>query len=243
MKKYYIDEFDKLEKKHWWHITKRELVVELIKRNLYFSEKKPEILEIGAGTANISGEFLDKAQVTALDKSKTALSFCRKKGIRKLIHADFEKYCFFQKKYDIIIAADILEHLRDDKKALRKVSRLLKKNGLFILHVPAKIKLTSYWDKSLGHFRRYEMETIKSLAVKNGFFLTFSSYRISFLYPFIKIFRRLNKFSSKSQSSDFTRFSFLNSPFLWITRIENFLLLSGIAKFPFGTSIIAVMKK
>ncbi len=243
MKKYYIEEFDRLEKTHWWHIAKRELIASLIKRNLYYSKKRLEILEIGAGTANISSQFLNQAVITVLDKSKTALSFCRKKGIKRLIHADFEKYQSFGKKYDIIIAADVFEHLHDDKRAFEKVSALLKKNGLFILHVPANPKLTSYWDKALGHFRRYEMNSLKNLAQNTGFSIVFSSHRITFLYPFIRIFRWLNSIFSTNPPSDFIKFSSLNFLFLLITRIENLLLLSRIINFPFGTSIIAIMKK
>ena len=39
-------------------------------------------------------------------------------------------------KYDIILAFDVLEHLKDPEKEILKVKKSLKKNGVFIFSVP-----------------------------------------------------------------------------------------------------------
>lgn len=247
MNRCFIEELNKLENTHWWHITKRELIANYIQKYIDTSEKKINILEIGAGTANISGEFIEKAYVTILDKSKLSISYCRKKGVKDLIHVDFEKYKDYKKNhYNIVITSDILEHLKNDYQALEKIFFMLKKKGVLIIHSPANPKLFSYWDKVLGHYRRYEKKKLHRLLQQIGFKVTHSSYRIFFLYPFIIIFRYINELLQRNKTkipSDFTRLPFLNSIFLAVIKLENFLLVKNIVSFPFGTSIFIIAEK
>jgi 2-polyprenyl-3-methyl-5-hydroxy-6-metoxy-1,4-benzoquinol methylase len=242
MKKYYLDEINTLENTHWWHVSKREIISYHLNKQIKDSKKKLKILEIGAGTANISGRFLDKTEVSVLDVSKTALAYCRKKDIHNLILADFDKYNTFKKNYyDIIICADVLEHMQNDKKALEKIYQMLNTHGLLVIHVPANPKLFSYWDKTLDHFRRYDMKNLERMLTESGYKINQKTHRISFPYPFIALFRKFS--SSNNQTSDFARFPLLNPLFLVIARLENFLITQKLFRFPFGTSLFIIAQK
>ena len=66
-------------------------------------------------------------------------------------------------KFDLIILADVLEHLKNDKKELLKLKKCLNKKGLILITVPAYKFLFSKKDEILGHYRRYNKEEIKKL--------------------------------------------------------------------------------
>lgn len=51
-------------------------------------------------------------------------------------YADATALSFDEKSFDLIIASHILEHIPDDAKAMREISRVLKENGIAILQVP-----------------------------------------------------------------------------------------------------------
>ncbi|HLD26536.1 MAG TPA: class I SAM-dependent methyltransferase [Patescibacteria group bacterium] len=248
MKTIHLDDIRQKEDLHWWHVAKKELIVSIIKNIIESnSYTHPKILEIGAGTGTMLKNFITIAEVTALDISKQALHYCKTKGIRNLIHADLETYQDFKHNYyDIIICCDLLEHIQNDEKALKKINSMLKKKGTCILHVPANQKLYSYWDKFLGHYRRYEIKQLKNKLEHCGFRVNFISYRVSFLFPFAFLFRKYKNLFQKNSSkisSDFFYIPFLNTILFFITKIEDFLIIRSIIRPSFGLSIIAIVKK
>ncbi len=93
-----------------------------------------------------------------------------------IIQGDFLDYNF-EKKYSLIVMFEVLEHIKNDEAALKKINELLQNNGLFILSVPAKIKKMGITDKIAGHYRRYEKENLIKLLKKNNFqIIEFASY-------------------------------------------------------------------
>lgn len=53
---------------------------------------------------------------------------------------------------------EVLEHIRDDKKAISEIARVLKPSGFFLFSVPLRMDLYSEIDQIIGHKRRYEIE-------------------------------------------------------------------------------------
>ena len=41
------------------------------------------------------------------------------------------------KKYDLIVAADVIEHIQNDKKAIKDLTDALKRDGKILITVPA----------------------------------------------------------------------------------------------------------
>ena len=50
--------------------------------------------------------------------------------------ADFQKLGFDDSSFDIVIASDVFEHVRDDAAGYREIFRVLKQGGTFLLTVP-----------------------------------------------------------------------------------------------------------
>ena len=51
-----------------------------------------------------------------------------------------------------------LEHIDDHQSEIKSALNKLNKNGNLVIIVPAFNHLYSYYDKSVGHYRRYEKD-------------------------------------------------------------------------------------
>ena len=91
------------------------------------------------------------------------------------------------KKWDVILASDVIEHIEDDRLAVRWIFDHLKPGGIFFATVPAFQWLFSDHDKALGHFRRYTAKTFDNLLPGDVERLS-GSYFNSYLFPMACLF-------------------------------------------------------
>lgn len=241
----YKDLYQK-ESYYWWHVGKRRLVVSLIKE--YVLSKKPEkkklkILDVGCGSGKLMDDLKDFGRVSGVDSSKKALTFCEQRGLRNIYRADIsDKLPFPEETFDLALLLDVLEHTEDDGKVLRNLERVLMKEGFLILTVPAYQTLFSYWDKMLGHKRRYNKNDLSRKLKKNGYQVLKMSYFNSFILAPAVFFRLFKSRLSKSKlSSDFVNLpSVFNSLLLYLSDLERKIL--KFLNIPFGLSIIVLAK-
>ena len=73
----------------------------------------------------------------------------------RLLHADACKLPLADASVDAIVSANLLEHVPDDELALREAARILRPGGIAALVVPAGPRTYDYYDRFLGHERRY----------------------------------------------------------------------------------------
>jgi len=74
-------------------------------------------------------------------------------------------------KFDTIILIHVLEHIENDREALRHLHSLLSPNGKILIEVPAFQFLFSIHDKLLGHYRRYNKNNLKA-KIDSDLFIT-----------------------------------------------------------------------
>jgi SAM-dependent methyltransferase len=72
-------------------------------------------------------------------------------------------------KYDLVIACEVFEHLKDDDAAFRTVNKLMRTGGHFLFSVPAFMKKWGPADEYGGHERRYEMKPLQEQFQQHGF--------------------------------------------------------------------------
>lgn len=240
MKKYLYGDLFSLEDKHWWHISKRRIVRKLIDK--YNNLENPKILDIGCGTGRNIEELADLGQIYGLDNSREALRFCKKRGLKNLIFGSAEKTNLPNNSFDIITLLDVLEHTDDDK-TLKEIHRILKKNSLLIITVPAFNWLWSQWDIVLHHKRRYTRESLTTILERNNYRIRKISYMYSFLVLPILLVRSIKSFLFKKEyPSDFRLSSSLvNNLLNKLTQFESFFYANG--HIPIGTSLIVVAQK
>ena len=66
------------------------------------------------------------------------------------------------------MALDVIEHIDDDRGAVRRLAQLTKPGGHVIISVPALPALFSEFDRVQGHRRRYTPESLRSAIAGSG---------------------------------------------------------------------------
>ena len=64
---------------------------------------------------------------------------------------------------DTVVCLNVLEHLADDRAALKAIARLLPTGGHLVLQVPNYPMLFGSLDTAYGHFRRYSRHALAAL--------------------------------------------------------------------------------
>lgn len=67
-------------------------------------------------------------------------------------------------QFDTIIYADVLEHIANDTEEIAEATRRLKPGGALIILAPAHQILFSRFDVKVGHYRRYNRNTLEQCA-------------------------------------------------------------------------------
>ena len=142
--------------------------------------------------------------------------------------------------YDLILIADVIEHVRRPKNLLRNLKKFLKKDGRILITVPAYQFLFSKKDKVLGHYRRYDKKRLKKEL--KGFKIENISYFNTFLCIPIVIMTLLNKILKRDyiKKVETTPNFILNKLCYAIFVTEKYFI--KYFNFPFGISIYVLAK-
>ena len=167
------------------------------------------------------------------------------KGVGSIFKYSSKKFNILTKlnnnKYDLILLADVLEHIKKDKDQIKKLSKSLKKEGKIFITVPAFNCLFTKKDIVLGHYRRYNISQLKKI-FKN-FKINKLSYFNFFLFLPISISLILLKFLKTDfiDSVEKKPNIVLNKILYLIFNLESNLI--NIFNFPIGVSILGVFQK
>jgi 2-polyprenyl-3-methyl-5-hydroxy-6-metoxy-1,4-benzoquinol methylase len=149
---------------------------------------KGTILEIGSGIGNISKYFLeDNFQIHLSDIRNDYRNFLKTRFPETdhlgrihhldLVDPDFDsKFASFRNSFDTIFALNVIEHIQNDKLAIRNAISLLKPGGRLIILVPAFAVLYNNFDKELMHFKRYSANDLNQLLSVEGLKILDSFY-------------------------------------------------------------------
>jgi len=94
---------------------------------------------------------------------------------------------------DVVVALNVLEHIKNDEGALKQIYRILKPGGYAIIEVPANSQLYDFYDEQLKHFRRYDSKGLIQMSLKCGFVLSKSTHLGFWVYPPFKLIKLQNK--------------------------------------------------
>ena len=231
------------EESHWWFKGRREIIQSIIKKNINFKDKKINILDFGAGSGTNINMLSKYGKVYAYEKDEKTSNFLKEKfkkneNIKIIQKPNDSNKAFF----DLILAADVIEHIEDDVSIMKYLSKLLNKNGQIFITVPAFKFLFSSKDRALRHYRRYTKKKIQKL-VYTDFNITKITYYNFFLFLPISIsimFLKILKVSFINLVEKRPNI-ILNSVLFRIFYCEKFLL--NHLSFPFGISLLVLAKK
>ena len=199
------------------------------------------VVEVGCGVGNFTATLLDREAIIAVDNDVDCLDRLRDRfSNRPNLHvfaADASDDAFLEVarfQPDSCACLNVLEHIEDDRKALRNMAAVLAPGGVVVLLVPAFPSLYGLIDRNLGHWRRYRRGSLAGLAEAAGLRLRRIHYMntIGFFGWWVnaRVLRRDTQ--SAGQIEVFDR---LLVPLM--SRLED------LAPPPFGQSLFAVMEK
>jgi SAM-dependent methyltransferase len=117
-------------------------------------------LDAGAGTGTFSEAIVGLVdEVVALEPEGRFVAALEKRFAHepriRVVQGDAETPPDGLGTFDAIVCFNVLEHVRDDARALRTFFDLLLPGGSLLLLVPAHPALTGPFDHAVGHVRRY----------------------------------------------------------------------------------------
>jgi SAM-dependent methyltransferase len=198
---------------------------------------------VGCGTGANAAAFSSLAPTVALDASIEALHFCQRRGIDKVVVSRVEELPFGCGTFDIVSALDMLEHTDDDLSSLREIHRIINRDGLLLITVPAYGFLWSEHDEALKHRRRYTAHELRNKLVLTSFEVVRTSYFISILFAPIlalRIFQGLRKNSTQPKTSIQVLPNWLNAALIGLLKLEHKAFRH--MNLPFGVSIVALAR-
>lgn len=74
---------------------------------------------------------------------------------------------FSDRQFNLVCAFDVIEHIEDDRRLFREVSRVLEDEGVFIVSVPLHPGRWTGFDALVGHARRYEPSCLLAILADN----------------------------------------------------------------------------
>jgi SAM-dependent methyltransferase len=231
------------EVSHWWFSGRRILIKEALHK--IDLQENALILEVGCGTGGNLKMLSSLGTVYAFEKNNLARFIASAKSHHQIqikIGSCPNEIPEYENKFDLICLFDVLEHIKEDKKTILKLRKLLAQNGKIVFTVPAYKWLFSRHDRALHHFRRYSRNDILHLIhATNLEIQRITHFNFILAIPVICI-RILSKYLNVSNSKKISQLSrFTNLILFKIFSLEKFIL----NKFNifFGISILVILKK
>lgn len=128
-----------------------------VKNSLKSLAQPSRVLDAGSGNGCYSFYFAKKypsARITGIDISDEKIQnlkiISNRLGLKNLVfHKDDLAQYRSKEKFDLINCIDVLEHIKDDRKALANLRIALKEDGILLLHVPLKRSLRRHYIREL----------------------------------------------------------------------------------------------
>ncbi len=121
------------------------------------------VLEVGGGLGSFTHMLLDRERVVTIDYDPDCTAELRQRFADQrhvnVLDADILDpslpATLQGERLDTAVCMNVLEHIEDDRAALRGICESLQPGGRLILLVPAHPQLYGTLDEVVGHFRRY----------------------------------------------------------------------------------------
>jgi len=134
------------------------------------------VLEVGAGVATLTSQFIPREVYVATDTSSHFLHYLRSYSFGKpyLRVLKFDPYQQeevqgLEQEFDTVIAINLLEHAQDEGQALRNLRQTLTSGGRAIVLAPQHPSLYGSLDRFLDRRKRYTAAEVTRLLEGAGF--------------------------------------------------------------------------
>jgi SAM-dependent methyltransferase len=234
-----------VEDDHWWYRGRRRV----IDRQLRSLGLAPgiAILDAGCGSGRNMVDLARYGTVTGLELADASVAAARGRGVGEVVQSTFEAMPFPDDHFDLAVTFDVIEHLDDDRLALRQLRRVVRPGGTLVVTVPAYPWMWSEHDVVNHHRRRYTRRTLEAAASDAGWETVATTHFNGVLLPAAVAHRQLLRLRRRDVGvadavSDLERTSpALNRVLQWPLELEAGLIGAG-RRIPAGLSLKAVFR-
>lgn len=254
-----LDVLIQMQREHFWYRGRHKLLLNVLKKEILKHYKQtPELhaIDLGGGCggwleyvhANSPGMFrelaLGDSSMQALSLAEPVIGAFATRYQIDLLELDW------QEEWDVVFLLDVLEHIPDHEEVLRQVYRSMRPGGLLFVTAPALKFFWTYNDDLAFHQRRYSQHDFHALAKQLNFELLRTNYFMFFLSPVLFLSRMLFRPPRMATSEQLKNYLMRSHsiPIQPVNRLLTKLFLIEAAminsvNFPWGTSILAVLKR
>jgi 2-polyprenyl-3-methyl-5-hydroxy-6-metoxy-1,4-benzoquinol methylase len=157
---------DLIRRHPWWQARGALILMLLARLGVH---PPAQLLDAGCGWG-VTLEVLERQgyRPIGMDISRQALEKLDSPG-RRLVEADLAQPIGHDRpQSDAVLALDVIEHLDDDRGAIRRLGTLVRPSGVLVVSVPALPEMFTEFDAIQGHRRRYLPETLRAAFIDSG---------------------------------------------------------------------------
>lgn len=161
------------------------------------NNKKPIVLDVGCSSGFVLDEIRHQfLNITLLGSDyllQPLLGLAERLPNIPLLQFDLRQCPLPDCCVNAVTALNVLEHIDEDTRALQHIWRILQRDGIAHIEVPAGPKLYDVYDEQLMHHRRYRLKDLTSKAQSVGFKVLHATHIgfLSFpLFAFVKLKNR-----------------------------------------------------
>lgn len=199
----------------------------LIIKNVLKYKDSGDLLDFGCGSGHLIIRLARLGfRCVGVDVSHLTVTFLQKRIQREKLSKDIgviesnQNYLRrTDKRFDVIVSGETLEHIKNDKEVVRGFFRVLKRGGICVVTVPAHTKRWDINDEYSKHYRRYDGVALEKLFLDSHFGvekLVYVGFPLGYLwhkYIYLKVIDRKIK-KNKIYSHDFLFSKILKSDVL-----------------------------
>ena len=137
--------------------------LEDVRRMESFLPEHPHVLDVGCADGRFLARLPERFKKFGVDISRPAVEKGNSKFSLRLVHGDLLDGTtidmFEESAFDLVTLWAILEHLKDPRRAVSQVARLIKKGGLVLIRVPNANGMLNWmahvlYRLTLGHLKK-----------------------------------------------------------------------------------------
>lgn len=229
-----------VEEGSFWFRSRNALIVWAIQQ--YAPAGWSQLLEVGCGTGYVLREIrraFPAVELSGSDFFEEGLTFAR----ARVPNARLERLDVLDMPYrdafDVVGAFDVIEHIGDDRGALRGIRQAVRPGGLVLLTVPQHPALWSPQDVAAHHVRRYAAEGLHRKVREAGLNIVRTTSFVSLLLPAMYVTRRMPQ---RTTVSDLQRPRIVDAGLAGVMALERAAIRAGVS-WPAGGSRLVVARR
>ncbi|KKL12141.1 hypothetical protein LCGC14_2538730, partial [marine sediment metagenome] len=171
----------RVQHEHWWWLGRKRIIAALLAER-FAGRSDLAVADVGCGFGVHLPLLLSYGEVSAVETHPAALEFLKLQWEGRVRIIDARIPDKLDRRFDLILMADVLEHIDDDARAVDWLCEHLNDGGSVLLTVPAHRFFWTGMDEKVGHCRRYSKAELARIVARRFDIDRISYYNMA-LFP------------------------------------------------------------